>query len=234
MGNNRSPKQMLMLREARRQRAMRLHRAKKERWRYRMRRLRRAFLSVALFILGTIAASIGLGGLADGTLVLLMLASIVTFCVLAIYPSTPRPRAENLPEAELPELAGSAELWLESRRRALPPPALDLVDLIGARLEQLSPQLETLPEHEPAAREVRKLLTEHLPGLVDSYTKLPHSLHGKPGASGVTPEAQLSNGLKVIADEIETMSEHLAKNELNALAVRERFLETKYVTAGGG
>ncbi|PEQ13691.1 hypothetical protein B2G71_05045 [Novosphingobium sp. PC22D] len=222
---------MLILRDARRQRALRLYRAKKERWRFRMRRLRRAFLSVALFVLGTIAASIGLGGLTDGTLVMLFLASIVTFFVLAVYPSTPRPRAENLHEADLPELAGSTELWLETRRRSLPPPALDLVDLIGARLEQLSPQLETLPETEPAAREVRKLLTEHLPGLVDSYTRIPRSLHGKPGASGVTPEAQLENGLKVIADEIGTMSEQLARNELTALAVRERFLETKYVTA---
>ncbi|MDE8650338.1 hypothetical protein [Novosphingobium album (ex Liu et al. 2023)] len=229
MNGERSPVQIAILREARRQRAWRLRRAKQERWRFRLRRLRRAFLSLAAFLVATIGASFALNGLPDGTYLSIMALSLVVFFVLALYPSTPRPRAEDLAEASLPELAGSAELWLETRRRALPSPALDAIDLIGARLEQLAPQLETLGENEPAAREVRKLLTEHLPGLVNSYTRIPSSLRGKPHA-GSTPEAQLVDGLQVIASEIETMSEHLARNELDALAVRGRFLETRYIT----
>lgn len=225
----RNPVQVAILREARRQRALRLKRASQERWRFRMRRLRRAFLSLAAILVATIAAGFAFGGLPDGTYVLVMLLALVTFFMLAIYPSTPRPRAEDLQQASLPELAGSTELWLETRRRALPSPALDTIDLIGARLEQLAPQLETLGEKEPAAYEVRKLLTEHLPGLVNSYTRIPNSLRGKSHA-GSTPEAQLVDGLKVIATEIETMSEHLARNELDALAVRGRFLETRYET----
>ena len=39
------------------------------------------------------------------------------------------------------------------------------------------------------------------------------------------------DGLNVIAGEIESMSLALSRNDLDALAVRGRYLETKYVTA---
>jgi hypothetical protein len=80
-----------------------------------------------------------------------------------------------------------------------------------------------------SAREVRKLLAEHLPGLVDSYTRIPSSLRGREHA-GSTPAAQVTEGLSVIAGEIETMSQNLSRNDLDALAVRGRFLESKYVS----
>ncbi|MEW9855549.1 hypothetical protein [Novosphingobium sp. M1R2S20] len=225
----RRPVPLSMLREARKQRAWRLRRARQQRWQWRMKRLRRAIFVAAAIVLATVAAGIGLGGLPDDAYMLAMLASFVAFCVLAIYPSTPRPRAEDLVEADLGELAATTELWLESRRSALPPPALDAVDMIGVRLEQLSPQLETLDPSAPASREVRKLLTEHLPSLVDSYTRIPTSLRGQEHA-GSTPAAQVTDGLHVIAREIEAMSQDLSRNDLDSLAVRGRFLESKYVT----
>ncbi|MET1754555.1 hypothetical protein ABVV53_03650 [Novosphingobium sp. RD2P27] len=228
----RRPVPLSILREARKQRALRLRRARQQRWQWRMRRLRRAIAAVVAIALATIAAGIGFGGLPDNAYLLAMLLSFVTFCVLAIYPPTPRARAEDLIEADLPELAATTELWLESRRNALPPPALDAVDMIGARLEQLAPQLETLDPASPASREVRKLLTEHLPSLVDSYARVPAGLRGRDHA-GSTPAAQVTDGLHVIAREIEAMSFDLSRNDLDSLAVRGRFLESKYVTTSG-
>lgn len=221
--------QMMVVREARRQRAVRLMNARKERWRFRLRRLRRALVAVAGILVATLGAGALLGGIADNVLVLVLLLMVVTFVLLSIYPATPRPRAEALGEAELPELAASTELWLETRRRALPNAALDAVDMIGVRLEQLSPQLATLDPATPAAYEVRKLLSEHLPALVDSYTRIPPAMRNAPNA-GSTPGEQLVDGLNVIAGEIESMSLALSRNDLDALAVRGRYLETKYVT----
>lgn len=195
-----------------------------------MRRLRRAFLVVAVIALATIGAGLVLNGLPDGTYLLAMLFAFVTFCVLSIYPASPRPKVGDMEEADLSELAATTELWLEGRRRALPSPALDAVDMIGVRLEQLAPQLETLDPAAPASREVRKLLTEHLPGLVDSYTRIPASLRSREHA-GSTPASQVTEGLHVIAREIETMSLNLSRNDLDALAVHGRFLESKYVVA---
>jgi hypothetical protein len=41
----------------------------------------------------------------------------------------------------------------------------------------------------------------------------------------------VTEGLHVIAKEIEAMSLDLSRNDLDALAVRGRFLESKYVVA---
>jgi hypothetical protein len=229
----RRPVPLAMLREARRQRSLRLRRARQKRWQWRIRRLKRAVAAVVAVAIATIAAGLIVpGGLSDNLYLLAMLVGFVAFCGLAIYPASPKPRLEDLEEADLGELAATTELWLEGRRNALPAPALDAIDLIGVRLEQLSPQLETLDPAAPASREVRKLLTEHLPGLVNSYTRIPSSLRGQEHA-GSTPAAQVTEGLHVIAKEIEAMSLDLSRNDLDALAVRGRFLETKYIAAPG-
>jgi hypothetical protein len=228
MAQGRSPVRQEIIRAARRQRSIRLHNARKERWRYRLRRLRRAFLTMMAFMIVAIGTGIFMDGLSDTTWLLMMLLGVVAFFVLALYPPTPRPRADKLAGVELAELAGSTELWLEARRPSLPGAAVDAVDMIGVRLEQLAPQLATLDENGPAAREVRKLLAEHLPGLVESYTRIPSALRGKDHA-GSTPSQQLVDGLNVIADEIEAMSCDLSRNDLDALATRGRFLETKYI-----
>jgi uncharacterized membrane protein len=218
------------IRAARRQRAARLYNARKERWSFRWRRIRRAFLALFGIFIVALTAGLILGGLSFTTTVLTTLLAFAVFLVLSIYPATPKLRAEELGSATLPELAGSAELWLETRRRALPNAAVDAVDMIGVRLEQLAPQLATLQDNGPAAHEVRKLLSEHLPSLVDSYTRIPAELRNKTHA-GSTPSQQLVEGLNVIAGQIEAMSLDLSRGDLDALATRGRFLETKYIDA---
>jgi hypothetical protein len=227
----RRPVPLALLREARRQRAARLRRARQARWQWRMKRLSRAVKAVLAIAVATIGAGLVFDGLPDNFYLLAMLFAFVAFWVLAIYPASPKPKSADMAQADLPELAATAELWLESRRHALPSPALDAVDMIGVRLEQLAPQLDTLDPSGPAAREVRKLLSEHLPELVNSYTRIPSALRGREHA-GSTPAAQVTHGLHVIAGQIEAMSRDLSRNDLDALAVRGRFLESKYVLAG--
>ncbi|MBX4378861.1 hypothetical protein K4H02_27785, partial [Mycobacterium tuberculosis] len=76
---------------------------------------------------------------------------------------------EALAQTELAALPLKTEIWLENQRKALPAPAVTLVDSIGVKLEILAPQLERLSEQEPAAQEVRRLLADHLPELVTGY-----------------------------------------------------------------
>lgn len=222
-----------IIRAARRQRAARLYTARRERWAFRWRRIRRAFLAVAGIFIAALTAGLILGGLSFATTVLTTLLAFAVFFFLSIYPSSPRLNTGDLGSATLPELAGSTEIWLESRRRALPSAAVDAVDMIGVRLEQIAPQLAALQENGPAAHEVRKLLSEHLPSLVDSYTRIPAELRNKPHAGGTTPSEQLVDGLDVIAGQIEAMSLDLSRGDLDALATRGRFLEAKYVDSRG-
>jgi hypothetical protein len=147
--------------------------------------------------------------------------------LLLRYPDMPMPTPETLRQTDLATLAGKTEIWLESQRAALPAPAFSIVQDIGQRLDALSPQLQTLGENDPAAREVRKLVGEHLPELINGYKRIPESLRRQDN-SGKTPEVQLIDGLKVIDREIETMTGQISRGELDKLATRDRYLETRY------
>lgn len=143
------------------------------------------------------------------------------------YPEMPMPTTETLRQTDLGTLAGKTEIWLEAQRPALPAPAVSLMQDIGVRLDQLAPQLQTLDENDPAAREVRKLVGEHLPELINGYRRIPDSLKHKEHA-GKTPSQQLVDGLKLIDREIETMTGQISRGELDKLAVRGRYLEMRY------
>lgn len=176
-------------------------------------------------IAGAIIDGIGvLGVMATG------LAIAATTAFFSQYPKMPIPKAEDLSKEKLDVLAGKTEIWLEHQRPALPSPAITLVDGIGVQLDQLAPQLQQLDEREPAAMEVRKLVGEHLPELINGYKKIPPHLR-REERNGSTPDQQLINGLGVIRNEIDTVTRQLANGELDKLAVRGRFLELKYVGA---
>ena len=177
-------------------------------------------------IIGTIINGIGFSGV-----MITALAVAAAAYALLRYPKMPMPTTESLRQTDLATLAGKTEMWLESQRPALPAPAINLMQDIGLRLDQLAPQLQTLDDNDPAAREVRKLVGEHLPELINGYKRIPEPLKRKEHG-GKTPEQQLIDGLKVIDREIEAMTGQISRGELDKLATRGRFLELKYDQAG--
>ena len=96
--------------------------------------------------------------------------------LLMRYPDMPMPTTESLRQTDLGTLAGKTEIWLEAQRPMLPAPAISIVQDIGVRLDQLAPQLQTMDENDPASREVRKLVGEHLPELINGYKRIPELL----------------------------------------------------------
>ena len=139
----------------------------------------------------------------------------------------PEPRQADLPKADLKQLAGRTEIWLEAQRPALPAPARQLVDGIGVQLDLLAPQLQTLDAATPAAANIRKLVGEDLPELVAGYQRIPAGLRGEAHA-GRTPDETLLGGLKMLEREIGDAARSLAAGELDKLATRERYLQLKY------
>lgn len=203
------------------------------------RALRRAHfwgkLSKAVVAFGLVMIAAGIvGAIIDGigfwgVMITAIVGAAVAYLLMR-YPEMPMPTAESLRQTDLATLAGKTEIWLESQRPALPAPAVTLMQDIGLRLDQLAPQLQTLDENDPAAREVRKLVGEHLPELINGYKKIPDSLKHKEHA-GKTPAQQLVDGLKTIDREIETMTGQISRGELDKLAVRGRYLEMRYDNA---
>ncbi len=163
--------------------------------------------------------------------VMIVLALIVAAVLVVGLLPTGRPvKAASLAEADLKTLPQQTEIWLESQRKALPPPAMQLIDSIGVRLDTLGPQLERLNPREPAALEVRRLLSDHLPELLTGYQSIPAPMR-REKRNGRVPETQLVEGLSVIDGEIARMTEQLASGDLDSLATHSRFLELKYQEA---
>lgn len=173
-------------------------------------------------IIGAVIDGIGFWGV----MITALLGTAAAYMLLR-YPEMPMPTAESLRQTDLGTLAGKTEIWLEAQRPALPAPAIPIVQAIGLRLDALAPQLQALEESNPASREVRKLVGEHLPELINSYKRIPEPLRRQDNG-GKTPEQQLVDGLKRIDLEIETMTSQIARGELDKLATRERFLEIRY------
>lgn len=155
---------------------------------------------------------------------------LVTTLFFALLPGKRAVSPDKLADSALTALPLKTEIWLENQRKALPAPAVTLVDSIGVKLETLAPQLERLGEQDPAAHEIRKLLADHLPELVTGYQSIPAPLR-REERNGRVPEKQLIEGLSVIDAEIGRMSEQLASGDLDKLATQNRFLELKYQEA---
>jgi hypothetical protein len=163
--------------------------------------------------------------------VMIVLALLVAVILLVgLLPTERSVKADALAGTDLKALPLQTEIWLEGQRKALPAPAVQLLDSIGTRLETLAPQLEKLNPQEPAAMEVRKLLSDHLPELVSGYRSIPEPLR-REERNGRVPEQQLIEGLGVIDSEISQMTEQLASGDLDKLATHNRFLELKYQEA---
>ncbi|WP_432769188.1 hypothetical protein [Sphingopyxis sp.] len=177
-------------------------------------------LGAALF--GMLVQPLGFAGLL--ALVVLLIGVAVLF---GKWPPFPEPRQADLPKADLKQLAGRTEIWLEAQRPMLPAPARQLVDGIGVQLDLLAPQLQTLDPGEPAAANIRKLVGEDLPELVAGYQRIPAGLRGEAHA-GRTPDETLLGGLKMLETEIAGAARSLAAGELDKLATRERYLQLKY------
>jgi len=191
-----------------------------------LRRLGRIALAdgailIAALVLGWFVP-LGIGGTL--LVVTLLIAATILFAAL---PVTRPVEVEQLVQAPIKSLPSQTERWLATQRPALPAHAVSLADAIGIKLDTLSAQLATLPDDEPAAFEVRKLVGEQLPELIRGCNRVPEPLR-RVERNGRTPDQQLVDGLRIIDTEIAAMTQHLAQGDLDSLATRERYLQIKY------
>ena len=202
--------------------------SKRLKGRHRGKKLRN--IVIALFALWVASGVIGwvINGIGFMGVMALIVASAVAIYVLGKYPRMKTPQRADLARAtDAKQLVGRTELWLEAQRPALPAPAADMVGKIGVQLDALGLQLDGIDPNHPAAHEVRTLVGETLPEMVDSYRRIPQHLRAEERAGG-TPDTQLASGLGKISDEIDRVTRQLAEGSLDDLAVKTRYLDYKY------
>lgn len=192
-----------------------------------LRKAVRIALAVTTVLVVTMGAGLLLGGIGFTGLFLAILAAIVLAVIFGTWPRLRIPEVGELNRGDVKTLVGNTELWLESRRPALPAPAAGLLDRIGSQLDVLGVQLEGLDDKRPEAVEIRKLIGENLPDVVSTYTRIPAHLRTEPQA-GRSPDEQLTESLGRISTELDGITRQLASGEIDGLAVRTRYLGYKY------
>lgn len=192
-----------------------------------MRKAVRIAVAVAAVAVITIGTGLILDGIGLTGLFFAVLAAVLAVVVFGTWPRLSVPEIGALNRGDVRTLVGNTELWLESRRPALPAPAATLVDRIGGQLDVLGVQLEGLDDNRPEAVEIRKLIGETLPDIVSTYTRIPQHLRGE-RQGGSSPNEQLSESLGRISGEIDQITRDLASGEIDGLAVRTKYLGYKY------
>lgn len=196
-------------------------------WEHLAKKLVRLAAALAVILVAAMGFGLFVSALGfEGVMITLLLMIVAVFFFLR-YPKMKVPSRADLTRGSLTQTVQRTELWLERQAPALPAPAANLVNRIGSQLDGLGVQLQGLDENTPAAVEVRKLVGDHLPDMVSSYTAIPAHLRGEQRA-GSTPDKQLIDGLERISVEIDTVTRQLAEGALDELAIRSRYLDYRY------
>lgn len=197
---------------------------KKGLWTRRIRNVMIALFGiwVAAGVAGLIIDGIGFAGV-----MAVIVASVIAIAVLGNYPKLKTPKRESLNKGNVQEMVGRTELWLEGQRPALPAPAARIIGDMGVQLDALGLQLQGVDQNHPKAREVRSLVGEQLPEMIESYRKIPAHLRTEKRA-GTTPDEQLTDSLGKISGEIDSITRQLAEGSLDDLAIKHRYLDYKF------
>lgn len=194
------------------------------------RRMRRGIIAVAIELLSLLAYSLFIGPVGVVGFALAVLLIPILFTIAASLPLKDADVApaelKKTPAAQLPR---RAEIFLDARRRDLPRLAAPTLDRISAQLSTLGPQLATVPEMDPVAQDVSRLLNTHLPELIERYAKVPPAMRSAPDEDGgPSIESRLVEGLKTVDAELARASENLASADRDAFLIQGKFLENRY------
>ena len=138
--------------------------------------------------------------------------------------SAPAP-ATDLPNGAMVERFDS---YLYRTRRALPAPAQTELDAISRVLPSLRQTLERVETLDPTAQDARRLMSIHLPGLIDRYMRVPPAYRGEQDGEGKTVDQRLVEGLAAGRSALAEVSEQLARADMAALETQGRFLQSRY------
>jgi hypothetical protein len=157
--------------------------------------------------------------LLTGIVAVLMLARSGRRAVSAPAPAT------DLPNGRMVEQFDS---YVYRARRALPAPAQAELDAISRVLPSLKQTLERLETLDPTAQDARRLMSIHLPGLIDRYVRVPPAYRQEQDGEGKTVDQRLVEGLAAGRNALQEVSDQLVRAHVNALETQGRFIQSRY------
>ena len=125
------------------------------------------------------------------------------------------------PLAVAPDLANGPmvdrfDSYLFRSRKALPAAAQGELDAISGLLPRLKETLTRVEALDPAAQDARRLMSIHLPGLIDRYVNVPTGFHGEVDGEGVSLDQRLVEGLAAGRAKLDEVAANLARGDVAA------------------
>ena len=142
--------------------------------------------------------------------------------------------APPAPSADLPNgpMVERFDSYLYRVRRALPAPAQAQIDAISAVLPSLRQTLERVDTLDPQAQDARRLMSIHLPGLIDRYANVPAAYRKEVDGEGKTVDERLVESLAAGRAALDEVSQQLARADMAAFETQGRFIKSRYGDEG--
>jgi hypothetical protein len=191
------------------------------------RALFRAGIGVGIISMATIALGLIIPIGMFGFLAAVGLA--VGVAALLLFSGTKEIAAPNV-SSDLPNglMVQRFDSYLFRARRALPAAAQAEIDLLSAQLPALRQTLQRIADLDPNAQDARRLMSVHLPNLIDRYLHVPQPYRGQLDGEGVSVDERLVEALAAGRVAINDISEKLARNDLAAFETQGRFIQSRY------
>ena len=179
-------------------------------------------ISLAAMVIGLIVpigmfGFLGAVGLAVGVGALLLFSGSRQIAAPDVTPDLPNG-----------QMVARFDSYLFRARRALPAPAQAELDLLSAQLPALRETLERVPDLDPNAQDARRLMSVHLPNLIDRYVHVPTAYRGRPDGENVSVDQRLVEALAAGRQALTEISEKLAKADMAAFETQGRFIQSRY------
>jgi hypothetical protein len=150
--------------------------------------------------------------------------------IAALLAFTPAERIAAAPSTDLPngQMVQRFDSYLYRTRAALPAPAQAEIDAISATLPSLRQAIERVDTLDPSAQDARRLMSIHLPGLIDRYVRVPTAFRKELDGEGKTPDERLVEALAAGRSALHDISENLARADMAAFETQGRFIKSRY------
>lgn len=190
-------------------------------------RVKRVGVAIGIISLVTIAIGLFLPIGMFGFLAAVGLA-IGVAALLALSPAGAS--AAAAPSADLPngQMVQRFDSYLYRTRGALPAPAQTEIDAISSALPSLRQTLERVDNLDPNAQDARRLMSIHLPGLIDRYANVPAAYRTEQDGEGKTVDERLVESLAAARVALGEVSEQLARQDMAAFETQGRFIKSRY------
>lgn len=138
------------------------------------------------------------------------------------------------PSTDLPNgpMVDRFDSYLYRVRPALPSPAQAQLDAISAVLPPLKQTLERIDPLDPNAQDARRLMSVHLPGLIERYADVPKAYRAEQDGEGKTVDERLVESLAAARGALAEVSERLARGDMAAFETQGRFIQSRYGEQG--